>query len=150
MSLGSAISRLIVLAWLFNLSARAFKAFNWLPGSGFVGDCGSMTSLIGLSIGQAPFSSRLGALPVSGQSTQPASKTVDTRAMRMDRTLFADEAKNQQAQMSIELGSLSLKSGTAKAHWPPSARCESEYANGRNVIWVRPDCGSMVQRKMSR
>ncbi len=116
MSPGSAISRLIVLACLCNLTARAFNAFNWLPTPGFVADCGSITSSIGLSIGQGALSSRLGALSVSGQSTQPASNTVDTRAMRMNRTLFADEAKNQQAKKPIESGARSHTSGTSIVH----------------------------------
>ena len=116
MSPGSAISRLIVLAWLFNLAARAFKASNWLPPPAFAAGCGSMTSSIGLSIGQGALLSRLGALPVSGQSTQPASKTADTRAMRMNWTLFADEAKNQQAEKPIESGVRSHTSETSIVH----------------------------------
>ena len=150
MSPGPAISRRIVLAWLSNLAARAFKAFNWLLASGFAADCGSVTSSIGLSIGQGSLSSRLGALPVSGQSTQPASKTADMRAMRMDRRLFADEANNQQAEKPIESGTRSHKSVTAIAHWPSSARCDPEDAGGRHVIWARLDCGNVVRRKMPR
>ena len=148
MSPGSAISRRIVLAWLLNLVARAFKAFNWLPAPGFASDCGSMTSSIGLSIGQGPLSSRLGALPVSGQSTQPARKTADMRAMRMVGRIFADEANDQQAEKPIESGTRSHKSVTAIAHRPSSARCDPEDAGGRHVIWAGLDCGHVVRRKM--
>ena len=123
MSSGSAISRLIVLAWLFNLVARALKASNWLSVPGCAEDCGSMTSSIGLSIGQGPLSSRLGAPALSGQSTQPASKTVDTSAMRMDGNLFSDEAKSQQAEKPIDSGTRSHTSGTSIAHWLSGARC---------------------------
>lgn len=150
MSPGSAISRRIVLAWRFNLAARASKALNWLPSPGFDADCGSMTSSIGLSIGQGASSSRLGALPVSGQSTQPASKTVDTRAKRMNWTLFADESKNQQAEKPIESGVRSHTSEASIVHCRSSARCDPEDAGGSHMTWARPDCGNVVKREVSR
>ena len=147
MSSRSAISRLIVLAWLFNLFARAF---NWSSAVGFAADCRSMISPIGLSVGQDPISSRLGAFPVSGQSMQPARKMRDTRAMRMDRRLFADAAKNQQGENSIESETRSPKTGMPMSCRATGSRREAEDADDHHVTWAGLDIKCVKKPKMSR
>ena len=109
-----------------------------------------MISPIGLSVGQAPIASWLGALPVSGHSMQAARKMKGTRAMRMDRRLFAEIAKHQQGEISIESETRSPITGMAMSLRATGSRRVVEGAGDRPVTRARLDCKRVNQLKVSR